>query len=124
MVPGMVMMWPYSVATIPSGWHLCDGTAGTVDLRDYFLICTREDDAGVGKAFIRGGLKEKFDTTTHTHNFTGDGHAHDLASGDNILDSTPAGYRYHGTTVSPATGTTNSQYSEPKCKAVCFIQKL
>ncbi|GAI49997.1 unnamed protein product, partial [marine sediment metagenome] len=24
--------------TIPSGWHLCDGTAGTIDLRNKFLV--------------------------------------------------------------------------------------
>lgn len=23
--PGMIMMWPYSVATIPEGWRLCNG---------------------------------------------------------------------------------------------------
>ena len=38
MMPGMIMMWHGSVATIPSGWHLCDGTAGTIDLRNKFLL--------------------------------------------------------------------------------------
>ena len=38
MMPGMIMMWHGSIATIPSGWHLCDGTAGTIDLRNKFLI--------------------------------------------------------------------------------------
>lgn len=38
MMPGMIMMWHGSVATIPAGWHLCDGTAGTIDLRNHFLV--------------------------------------------------------------------------------------
>lgn len=38
MMPGMIMMWHGSVATIPSGWHLCDGAAGTIDLRNKFLV--------------------------------------------------------------------------------------
>ncbi len=33
------MIWPYSIETIPSGWHLCDGTAGTVDYRNCFIVC-------------------------------------------------------------------------------------
>ena len=38
MMSGMIMMWHDSIATIPSGWHLCDGTAGTIDLRNKFVI--------------------------------------------------------------------------------------
>ncbi len=34
----MIMLWHGSVASIPSGWHLCDGTAGTIDLRDKFVV--------------------------------------------------------------------------------------
>jgi hypothetical protein len=35
---GMIVMWSGSVASIPTGWRLCDGTNGTVDLRDKFVI--------------------------------------------------------------------------------------
>ena len=32
--PGVIVMWSGSVATIPSGWILCNGSNGTPDLRD------------------------------------------------------------------------------------------
>lgn len=33
---GLICMW--SGTTIPSGWHLCDGTNGTPDLRNRFIV--------------------------------------------------------------------------------------
>lgn len=35
---GTISMWAGGVGDIPSGWHLCDGTAGTPDLRNRFII--------------------------------------------------------------------------------------
>ena len=35
--PGTIAMWSGSLATIPSGWKLCDGTSGTPDLRSRFI---------------------------------------------------------------------------------------
>ena len=35
---GMVMMWDASIPDIPAGWHICDGTSGTPDLRDRFVL--------------------------------------------------------------------------------------
>lgn len=35
---GIVCLWSGSIAEIPPGWHLCDGLAGTPDLRDRFII--------------------------------------------------------------------------------------
>ena len=32
-----IVMWYGSLATIPAGWTLCDGTLGTPDLRNYFV---------------------------------------------------------------------------------------
>lgn len=42
---GLICMW--SGATIPSGWNLCDGTNGTPDLRDKFIV-------GSGSAYAIG----------------------------------------------------------------------
>lgn len=46
-VPGMVMMWSGEIANIPRGWHLCDGTHGTKDLRNLFIV-------GAGKKYEVG----------------------------------------------------------------------
>jgi len=35
---GVILMWSGGVASIPSGWSLCDGTNGTPDLRDRFVV--------------------------------------------------------------------------------------
>jgi len=37
-VAGMIMLWSGSSASIPSGWLLCDGTNGTPDLRNRFVV--------------------------------------------------------------------------------------
>lgn len=34
----MVVFWAGTSLSIPSGWHLCDGTSGTPDLRDLFIV--------------------------------------------------------------------------------------
>lgn len=36
--PGIIAMWAGTVALVPAGWRLCDGTAGTPDLRDRFIV--------------------------------------------------------------------------------------
>ena len=44
---GMIMPWFGSIPGIPAGWALCDGTGGTPDLRDRFII-------GAGTTFAYG----------------------------------------------------------------------
>jgi hypothetical protein len=35
---GEIRIHSGSLASIPTGWHLCDGTNGTPDLRDRFVV--------------------------------------------------------------------------------------
>lgn len=35
---GGIIMWSGSIASIPSGWLLCNGTSGTPDLQDRFVV--------------------------------------------------------------------------------------
>jgi microcystin-dependent protein len=35
---GGIIMWSGSIASIPSGWLLCNGSSGTPDLRDRFIV--------------------------------------------------------------------------------------
>lgn len=114
MMPGMVMIWPYSIETIPSGWHLCDGTAGTVDLRNCYLVCA-------GDAYVP---MASFGSDVQTHEFMGDGHSHDLPEGGEIINSTPEGDLSYCTSNNPASGTTEEADNRPQSKAVNFIQKL
>lgn len=46
---GVIVMWSGETTTIPSGWYLCDGTNGTPDLRDRFIVgasTTNENTSG------------------------------------------------------------------------------
>lgn len=114
MMPGMIMLWYGSKATIPSGWGLCDGSNGTPNLATKMVMAV-------------GGPINPGDTggnMTHDHDFTGDGHAHDLAAGNKIVNDSPNGSYDHQTSSSPATGTTDNGNSMPPYHALCYIMKL
>src|SRR5210317_1853229 len=49
---GGIIMWSGTIATIPSGWYLCDGTNSTPDLRNKFIIAADADDSGAAKTTI------------------------------------------------------------------------
>jgi microcystin-dependent protein len=80
-VAGMIMMWSGSIATIPSGWLLCDGSNSTPDLRNRFVIGAFSDDSGTAKTTVTGtstqtgGSKDAI-TVSHTHTITDPGHNH------------------------------------------------
>ena len=84
-VAGMIMMWSGTIATIPSGWLLCDGTSGTPDLRNKFIIGANADDGGAAKTSVTGsatqtgGSKDAIVVShTHTASVTDPGHTHSL----------------------------------------------
>lgn len=66
---GIIVMW--SGVTIPNGWLLCDGTNGTPNLRDRFIV-------GSGNTYpIKSTGGFSFNTSpisnlNHTHSFTSD----------------------------------------------------
>lgn len=43
---GGIILWSGTVASIPTCWHLADGTSGTPDLRDVFILGARGDYGG------------------------------------------------------------------------------
>lgn len=53
---GGIIMWSGSISSIPKGWALCDGTNGTPDLRDRFIVGATQDDNGVAKTNVKGSL--------------------------------------------------------------------
>jgi hypothetical protein len=83
---GLISMWSGSIASIPLGWALCDGSSGTPDLRDRFVI-------GAGSTHTpgaTGGSKDAI-AVAHTHaatsSVTDPGHNHAVrvpGSGYNI----------------------------------------
>ena len=68
---GGIIMWSGSIANIPNGWRLCDGTNGTPNLRDRFIV-------GAGSAYSvddTGGSADAV-VVSHTHTITDPGHDH------------------------------------------------
>ena len=74
-VTGMIMMWSGTIATIPSGWLLCNGSSGTPDLRNRFVIGAFSDDSGTAKTTVTGSATQTGGTkdaivVSHTHTGT------------------------------------------------------
>ena len=66
--PGIICMWAGLNADIPAGWVLCDGTNGTPDLSDRFLMGTILDDkGGVGSSHTKNVVA----AGSHNHGTTG-----------------------------------------------------
>jgi hypothetical protein len=72
---GGIIMWSGTIATIPSGWYLCNGSNSTPDLRNKFIIGAYQDTTGVAYTTVTGadtqtgGTKDAI-TVSHTHTAT------------------------------------------------------
>lgn len=67
---GFIGMWSGSIGSIPSGWYLCNGSNGTPDLRDRFIV-------GAGSTYAVGATGGAASVTlteaqlpAHTHAIT------------------------------------------------------
>ena len=147
---GFIGMWSGTISTIPSGWYLCNGSNGTPDLRDKFVIGASADNVGVAKTNITGsytqtgGSKDSI-VVSHTHTgtstVTDPGHSHSISPGYMIgnnegstgrTDGNQAGVRYGtagattGISVATSISTTGSSGTNanlPPYYALAFIMK-
>lgn len=109
---GTIMLWYSSIASIPTGWHLCDGTNGTIDLRDRFI-------PGAGSTYSVG---DTGGAQTHTHTVsdtTGNG-----ANSTNISDNVPGPYDSiwsHTHNLSITSGGANHR---PPFHALAYVQRI
>jgi hypothetical protein len=143
---GMIMMWSGTIATIPSGWVLCNGSNSTPDLRNKFIIGAHSDTTGVAYSTITGsntqtgGTKDAIVVShTHTATVTDSGHTHTLPitgqsglSGSTGNDLTTDGGTLSLSTNSATTGITVANSTEgssgtnqnlPPYYALAFIMK-
>jgi hypothetical protein len=72
---GGIIIWSGSTGSVPVTWFLCDGTNGTPDLRDRFII-------GAGNTYAVNATGGSADAVvvSHTHTITDPGHAHKWGS--------------------------------------------
>jgi len=148
---GAILMWSGSIGTIPSGWQICDGTNGTPNLLDRFIV-------GAGSTYavdVTGGSNTvtltESELPAHTHtegnlaNASAGTHRHGVYFG-NVADgggvknevrnasnsnpianagTTEAGAHTH--TISGATASTGgggAHENRPPYYALAYIMKL
>jgi hypothetical protein len=103
-IAGMIMLWSGSTGSIPAGWVLCNGSNGTPDLRDRFVIA-----AGATYAVGATGGSADAIVVSHTHTATSvvtdPGHTH-TATGLGNLGGGSTAFNWGGGTGE--TRTTNS----------------
>lgn len=71
---GGIVIWSGSVVSIPSGWQLCNGTGGTPDLRDKFILGGNGADTGTTGGATTINLQHSHSLTSPTG--SGGSHAH------------------------------------------------
>ena len=78
---GLIAIWSGSTGSIPSGWLLCNGSNGTPDLRNSFIL-------GAGNTYAVGATGGSTDAIvvshTHTATVTDPGHAHSINTVNNL----------------------------------------
>lgn len=137
---GTIVLWSGSIGSIPSGWALCNGSNGTPDLRNRFVV-------GAGSTYAvdaTGGSADAI-VVSHTHTATSvvtdPGHFHTttpgnptnavganetLWSGDGSPGTNNSGSKTTGITVATtnaSTGTSGTNANLPPYYALCYIMK-
>jgi hypothetical protein len=133
---GGIILWSGSTGSVPSGWYLCDGTNGTPDLRNSFIV-------GAGNTYAVGATGGTADAIvvghTHAATVTDPGHFHtysrvtgtDTVSGGGITiqtnsssTTTNTSTASTGISVSNATaGVSGVGQNLPPYYALAYIQK-
>lgn len=130
---GGIIIWSGAQAAIPTGWYLCDGTNGTPNLTDRFVV-------GAGSTYSVADSGGSADATlvshTHTATVTDPGHTHSSIQeqyyanaadgGTGLYKNTTAqtGSSTTGITVANSTeGSSATDANLPPYYALCYIMK-
>lgn len=120
---GMIIMWNSTVASIPSGWELADGTCSSTcpDLRDKFIVGAKQDDSGVAKTNYTGSLTQNGGSVNHTHSVSGNTSA-PTTGGDAAGSGSSGSNATHIHTISITSG--NQSDVPVVYYTLCYIQKI
>lgn len=106
-IAGMIILWSGSLGSIPSGWALCNGSNGTPDLRDRFVVAAGSTYA----VSATGGFTDSIVVShTHTATVTDPGHTHVLQDSTGRRITAPAGGAVGGGTNTPAAAPQNTDF--------------
>jgi len=140
---GAILLWSGSIGSIPAGYYLCNGSNGTPDLRDRFIV-------GAGSTYAvdaTGGSADAI-VVSHTHTATSavtdPGHTHTLSPANRQVYNSGAsgtagltngGETFTQLTMSSATtgitvattvntaGSSGTNANLPPYYALCYIMK-
>lgn len=124
---GTIVIWSGTADNIPAGWQLCDGTNGTPDLRDKFVL-----GAGTSHAVGETGGSEEVTLTveqmpTHSHTLVNSGF---LSSHTTTSAKPPSSGAYNSNMMQGArdfslkgSGASQPHPNMPPYYALCYIIK-
>jgi len=102
---GVITLWYGSIGSVPTGWYLCDGTNGTPDLRNKFIV-------GAGSTYsvsATGGSTDAI-VVTHTHTATSTvtdpGHTHTMSQYGSVGSGISGSTYIAGSGTNPPSATT------------------
>jgi len=126
---GLIAIWSGSTGSIPSGWVLCNGTNGTPDLRNSFIV-------GAGSTYAVGATGGSADAivVSHTHTVTDPGHKHNTTStgSGSLINAAASGTTGASTSTTDTattgitlqtTGASGTNANLPPYYALAFIMK-
>ena len=139
---GGIIIWSGSAAAIPASWLLCNGTSGTPDLRDRFVV-------GAGSTYAVGATGGSADAVvvshTHTATVTDPSHSHTFIApngGVGTPDASRVSYNDNNewlgaynntnfiasattgiTVANSTTGVSGTNANLPPYYALCYIMK-
>lgn len=105
-VTGMIMIWSGAIGTIPSGWALCNGTNGTPDLRDRFVVGAGSTYAVAAVGGVNTVALSSNEIPSHAHSFSGS----TSGAGDHAHGAwtDTQGAHTHGTNIASNTSNNNT----------------
>lgn len=118
---GLISIWYGAVDSIPDGWALCDGTNGTPDLRDRFVLGAG-GKYGVG---AKGGEETHRLTTAEMPS-----HKHAMltffksTTGTTTSVNAPTGETNKNPVYTQSAGSGAAHNNMPPYYALCYIMKL
>lgn len=125
---GSIVIWSGTVASIPTGWQLCNGTNGTPDLRDKFVVGARQDSGGIAMTNVSGTLTKTGGEAKHTLTIA------EMPAHTHTYSTVSWSDRYDGGSWWSPSGTTSRTTSStgggqphnilPPYYALCFIMKM